>query len=279
MIIRVNRIEMFNEQLEKFPILHNSVLKEIPEIYFSLLRHQPKMQQVQISLHPQGVLFAATIHPKQQKELKKKILPALFPAYAPVIQEKYGIPVHYLSEPTNSFFGYFEIEGGWIGSYSRKLLEETLRQYITGKGHLGIPTVTIRNAMDANSPVNLLIKKEELGIIEKPGLSLADEVPWMGSDLLFTKNNMCLFTVFSPAFAPSYSPDSIAFILTEKISREFPSHSFSYQLEAEGDHYYYTGCISIPTENPAQDHHTQNEHAEEVAGPTPHEDLSGDSCE
>ncbi|MCD7933332.1 MAG: hypothetical protein LUH15_19350 [Tannerellaceae bacterium] len=244
-LFRVNRISLFEGVISGDTTFSDSWSQLIPDIFRTILHNQPELSPVLFSFSPQGVVFYANTTHAQAALMKDRVLSAVFPWYPPYNYEKYGILFSYYTDTEDRFFGCYYVDGVWVGSYSRKLLEESLRCYLTDRDRLQLPANTYR--IDPESPANLYLRSESLDLCfreeDNPAWMLTDY--WINSDIFIGKSNICLFTTFPNDVVPEEWADVVRETFTDRINNFIPGMNLQYQLpeqEDPGDIFYYTAC-------------------------------------
>ncbi|MCD8179508.1 MAG: hypothetical protein LUE98_19770 [Tannerellaceae bacterium] len=244
-LLRINRISLFEGVISGNPALTDSWQQYIPEAFRTILHNQPEHSPALFSFSPQGVIFYAHTTNVHAGLMKDRILPSVFPWYPPYSYEKYGILFSYYTDTDNRFFGCYHINGVWVGSYSRKLLEESARCYLTGRDRLQLQENAYN--IDPESPANLYLRSELLNLCfqeeDKPAWMLTDY--WINSDIFIGKSNICLFTTFPKEVVPEEWADVLRETFTDRINSFIPGINLQYQLpeqEDPEDIFFYTAC-------------------------------------
>lgn len=90
----------------------------------SIIQNNRDLPWLLLSFHPQGVVFYAQAGNSLAGRIEKNTLQKSFGSFAPQKQKRNGITFTYYPDAGNRFFGYYQHEGIWVASYSKKLLEE-----------------------------------------------------------------------------------------------------------------------------------------------------------
>lgn len=88
--------------------------------------------------------------------------------------KKDGITFTYYPDTGNRFFGYYQHEGIWVASYSKKLLEEVAQIQRNRQSYLLPDQDRLRKSFDKNAPLNLMVQSDSLDLY----VSLPDSTEW-----------------------------------------------------------------------------------------------------
>lgn len=243
-ILTVNRPSTFAKTILTKQPIYQAFASEIPEIFLSIIKKNTAITALQLSFHPQGVVMYAKADKNIVNHIENDILRSAFGSFEPQLQTKGDIRFTYFPTVGNRFFGYYQHNGIWVASYSKKLLEEVADMQKSHKNYLHKEQVKLRKTLDTNAPLNLMIQSEKLNLYVKTSDSTQWRVcdRWLGADLFESEGNVCFFSSL-PYHAPA---DTLYRTITDTLSlrleQYFPQLHFSSQSYEEGENMYFTGC-------------------------------------
>lgn len=243
-ILTVNRPSTFAKIILTKQPIYQAFASEIPEIFLSIIKRNTAITALQLSFHPQGVVMYAKADKNIVNHIENDILRSAFGSFEPQLQIKGDIRFTYFPTAGNRFFGYYQHNGIWVASYSKKLLEEVADIQKSHKNYLHKEQVKLRKTLDTNAPLNLMIQSEKLNLYVKTSDSTQWRVcdRWLGADLFESEGNVCFFSSL-PYHAPA---DTLYRTITDTLSlrleQYFPQLHFSSQSYEEGEKMYFTGC-------------------------------------
>ena len=123
-ILSVNRPAAFTKYILSRNSERDAFASKVPDIYLSIIQNNHDLPWLLLSFHPQGVVFYAQAGNSLAGRIEKNTLQKSFGSFAPQKQKRNGITFTYYPDAGNRFFGYYQHEGIWVASYSKKLLEE-----------------------------------------------------------------------------------------------------------------------------------------------------------
>ncbi|MCD7976588.1 MAG: hypothetical protein LUG51_05335 [Tannerellaceae bacterium] len=161
--------------------------------------------------------------------------------------KKYGIDFYYYPDVENRFLGYYEHEGVWVVSYSRKLLEEVALQQVTGETSLPNEPYMLRKTIDPNSPLNILFKVDPLDLYVNLNDSTEWRIQdkWLAADLFFNEGNICSHGGYPYYAALDTMYGAMADTLSQRLRILFPPLQPVFEINKEEDRVYYTGCSPL----------------------------------
>lgn len=243
-ILTVNRPAIFAGMILSKKPVYQAFASEIPEIFLSIIRKNKELSALQLSFHTQGVVMYAKADKNTVSHIESEILSSTFASFAPQKQTKGEITFIYFPDTDNRFFGYYQYNGIWVASYSKKLLEEVADIQRNQKNYLQKEQVKLRKTLDKNAPLNLMIQSEKLNLYVRTGDSTLWKISdrWLGADLFESEGNICYFSSL-PYLAPADTLyRTIADTLSLRLEQRFPQLHISSQSYEEDGKVFYTGC-------------------------------------
>lgn len=243
-ILTVNRPALFARMFLSKPSVYKAFASEVPEIYLSMLQKHTEIAEVQFSFHPQGIVMYAKADKSTAGRIENELQNNFFPSFAPQRLTKGGITFTYYPEAGNRFFGFYQHDGIWVASYSKKLLEEVAYLQRSHKEKLSEEQKQLHKSLDPNAPLNLLIKTAKLDLYVNTSDSTRWRIghQWLGADLFESEGNICYFSSL-PYEKPADSLyQSLADTLSVRIEQCFPPLHTTSQCYEENGKIYFTGC-------------------------------------
>lgn len=245
-ILTVNRPAAFAKIILTKKPVYQAFAAETPEIFLSIIRKNTAIPALQLSYHPQGVVMYAKVDKEIAGHIENEILRNTFGSFEPQKQKKDDITFTYFPATGNRFFGYYQYNGIWVASYSKKLLEEVADIQKNNKSHLSKEQLEIHKNLDRNAPLNLMIQSEKLNLYVNTSDSTRWKINdrWLGADLFESEGNICYFSSL-PYHAPADTLfRNIGDTLSLRLEQYFPQLHISSQSYEEDGKVYYTGCTS-----------------------------------
>lgn len=244
-ILSVNRPSAFSKYILSRQAEYDAFASRIPAIYLSVIRNNPDLPPLLLSFHPQGVVLYAQAENDAISHIEKNTLQKAFGAFAPQKQTKNGITFTYYPDTGNRFFGYYQHNGIWVASYSKKLLEEVAQIQRNKRNYLLPDQDRLRKTFDPNAPLNLMIQADSLDLY----VALADSAEWrirnwwLGADLFTNENHLCYFgsLPYNTTADSLYIP--LGDTLARRLEQSFPQFHVSNQTTHEDSRVFYTGCF------------------------------------
>lgn len=243
-ILAVNRPAVFAKVILTKEPVYQAFASEIPDIYLNIIRKNPEIASLHLSFHPQGVVMYAKADNNIVRQIEENVLKQAFRSFAPQQQARGGITFTYCPDTGNKFFGYYEYNGVWVASYSKKLLEEVAAIQRKQKNNLSKEQMRLRKTLDNNAPVNLLIQSKLLDLYVKSNDSTQWRVSdrWLAADLFESEGNICYFSSLSYLEPADTLFQTIADTLAVRLEQRFPQLHISNQIYEENGKFFYTGC-------------------------------------
>lgn len=144
------------------------------------------------------------------------------------------------------FFGYYQHEGIWVASYSKKLLEEVAQIQRNRQSYLLPDQDRLRKSFDKNAPLNLMVQSDSLDLY----VSLPDSTEWgirkgwLGADLFMNENHLCYFGSLPYNSTADSLYTSLGDTLVLRLEQAFPQFKVSNQTARENNRMFYTGCFT-----------------------------------
>lgn len=243
-VLSINRPAVFARMFLSKPPIYEAFSSDIPDIYLSLLHKHTEITEAQFSFHPQGIVMYAKADKSMAGRIESELQNNFFPSFAPQKQTKGGILFTYYPEAGNRFFGFYQCNGIWVASYSKKLLEEVAYQQRGKKNKLPAEEKQLKESLDKNAPLNLMIRSELLDLYVNASDTAQWRInsKWLGADLFESEGNICYFGNL-PFQEPCDSLyQSVADTLSARLEQHFPQLHITNQCYEENGKIYLTGC-------------------------------------
>ncbi len=243
----INRPGVFSRMVLEKQSFFDLFASRIPEMFLLLIRENQNLQSMILSFHPQGVVCYMPASSKLINSIEKG-LQRVF-NYSPIVQTQDGIDYYYYPVSGNAFFGYYVHDGIWVGSLSKKLLEETAIQ-TSEKQTLMPPEMRklVRN-FDINAPLNIIFPTEDMNLQLEQERTIVWRIEdrWLGADLFVSEGDLCGYG-FLPyeSNITSSMYKAMGDTIARRINNLYPLVTLSFQIDKEEDFVYYTGCTPIP---------------------------------
>lgn len=246
-ILAINRPAVFDRMVLEEASFFDLFASQVPELFLSFIRNERQIQSMLFSFHPQGVVCYMQTGRRDftfmEKKLRKK-----YSAYLPLKHMRDGIEYSFYPDTDGRFFGYYVHNGVWVGSYSKKLLENTADLHKQPDILLPDEMKKILNAFDTNAPLNVLFPTKEMNLRVSQGVSdWRIEKRWLGADMFINEGNLCCFGVlpYQPAITP-FMYRAMGDTIGVRIKEIYPRlSSLSFEVEKEGNFVYYIGCTPL----------------------------------
>lgn len=250
-ILAVNRPSVFARIiLTKTPV-YQAFASGIPEIFLTIIQKTPEIPSLHFSFHPQGVIMYAKANKNMAGHIEENVLKTAFRSFAPQQQIKGDVTFTYYPDTGNRFFGYYQQNGIWVASYSKKLLEEVAGIQQKQKNVLTDGQKQLRKTLDSNAPLNLMIQSNLLDLYVEANDSILWRISnsWLGADIFESEGNICFFSSL-----PHHEPadtlfKTLADTLAVRLEEKFPQLHITNQIYEENGKVYYTGCTGEQTTN------------------------------
>lgn len=245
-ILSINRPVAFSKYILSRKPERDAFASKIPDIYLSIIQNNRNLPWLLLSFHPQGVIFYAQVGNSYTSRIEKNTLQKAFGSFAPQKQKKDGITFTYYPDAGNRFFGYYQHEGIWVASYSKKLLEEVAQIQRNRKSYLRPDQDHLRKSFDPNAPLNLMVQADSLDLY----VSLPDSAEWrvrkgwLGADLFMNENHLCYFGNLPYNSTADSLYTSLGDTLALRLEQAFPQFTVSNQTTRENSRVFYTGCFT-----------------------------------
>ena len=247
-LLVVNRPGVFDRMILRNRPVFNAFASEVPVEFLSFIRQNSRLQLMVLSFHPQGVVCYLQADSKLVRSLDE-LLQRGDKTFSPVKQTKGGLDYYYYPFAENRFLGCFTHNGVWVGSFSRKLLENTAG--MIRKNALSIPFEmnTLLRSFDSNAPLNIVFPTKGMGleILQDNSVVWRIEDEWLGADLFIGEDGFCSFG--SLPYQPGISSalyQAMGDTIARKVNQMYPQLLLSFQIDKEEDLVYYTGCTPMP---------------------------------
>lgn len=241
-VLAINRPETFARFMLAEKSTHDLFASVLPDIYLLLLKKNPSLSHVVVSFHPQGAVMYAQADARQAYLINKEILTPVFNAYSPQQHMVNGISFTYFPVADRRFFGCYQYQGVWAGSFSKRLLEEAAgRQLAYGNAGQAAGRFC---APETAAPVTLFVPLDSLDLY----VSIDDSTQWrlgnrwLTADLYVRGGDLCGIGAlpYEAERDSLYVP--MADTLARRLESFFPSHRFSAQADPDSVSVYFTVC-------------------------------------
>lgn len=243
-LLAVNRPGTFAKAMLSRQSVYNAFSSEIPTVFLSIIQGQKDLSFILFTFHLQGVVLYAKASNQQVESIDKAVLRPLFNSFAPQTQTKDGITFTFYSDLGSRFFGYYQYNGIWVASYSKKLLEEVARQQTTGQISLSPEIKKIYRKLGRNAPLNILIQADKLNLYVTKGDSTQWRISnkWLSADLFTSEGTICYFGClpYSGYADTLYTP--LADTLSLRLNTRYPHLKFTSQANRDSMQVLFTGC-------------------------------------
>ncbi len=244
-ILSINRPTAFTKYILSRKPERDAFASEIPDIYLSIIKNNQNLSRLLLSFHSQGIVFYAQAGNSLGSRIEKNTLQKAFGTFAPQRQKKEDITFTYYPDAGNRFFGYYQHDGVWVASYSKKLLEEVARIQRNQQCYLLPDQDRLRKSFDKNAPLNLMVESDSINLY----VSLSDSTEWrirkgwLGADLFMNENHLCYFGNISYNSIPDSLYTSLGDTLALRLEQVFPQFKVSNQTIRGNKRVFYTGCF------------------------------------
>lgn len=245
-ILSVNRPAAFTKYILSRDSERDAFASKIPDIYLSIIQNNRNIPWLLLSFHPQGVILYAQAGNNLVGRIEKNTLQKAFGSFAPQKQKRDGITFTYYPDTGNRFFGYYQHEGIWVASYSKKLLEEVAQIQRNRQSYLLPDQDRLRKSFDKNASLNLMVQSDSLDLY----VSLPDSTEWgirkgwLGADLFMNENHLCYFGSLPYNSTADSLYTSLGDTLVLRLEQAFPQFKVSNQTARENNRMFYTGCFT-----------------------------------
>ncbi|MCC8197255.1 MAG: hypothetical protein LIP06_01410 [Tannerellaceae bacterium] len=246
-LLIINRPSLVADRWKDKQVLEDIFSQHIPTPLLTLVDKSRNLHPFLFSVHSQGTVLYVKANHSQVQAIEKEVLGTLFSAYAPQRQKKYGIEFVYYPDTENRFLGYYEYEGIWVVSYSRKLLEEVALQQLTGQPSLAADPAMLCKDVDTHSPLNILFKANLLDLY----VDISDTTEWriqdkwLAADLFFTEGHLCSHGAYPYYEALDTLYTAMGDTLSMRLQTLYPRLQPAFEIHKEENTVYYTGCTPL----------------------------------
>lgn len=243
-ILAVNRPAVFAKIILTKKAVYQAFASQIPEIYLTIIQSNPDITSLHFSFHPQGVVMYAKADKNITRHIEENVLKNVFKSFAPQQQIRGGVTFTYYPDAGNRFFGYYQQNGIWVASYSKKLLEDVSNIQRKRRNDFTKEQSQIRQTLDENAPLNLMIYSNLLNLYVSANDSTLWSISnrWLGADIFESEGNICSFSNLPVQEQSDMLFRSMADTLTVRLKQYFPQLHISSQIYEEDGKVYFTGC-------------------------------------
>lgn len=244
-ILSINRPAAFTKYILSRDSERDAFASKIPDIYLSIIQNNRNIPWLLLSFHPQGVILYAQAGNNLVGRIEKTHCKRL--SARSLRRNKKGRHHFYLLPGYRKpFFGYYQHEGIWVASYSKKLLEEVAQIQRNRQSYLLPDQDRLRKSFDKNAPLNLMVQSDSLDLY----VSLPDSTEWgirkgwLGADLFMNENHLCYFGSLPYNSTADSLYTSLGDTLVLRLEQAFPQFKVSNQTARENNRMFYTGCFT-----------------------------------
>jgi hypothetical protein len=243
----INRPGLFSRKILEKPSFFDMFAGEIPETFLTFIRRNPSIPSVMLSFHPHGVVCYIPDASREAGNIEDDLQKTY--GYAPFRQTRDGVRYSYYPVSEKLFLGCCIRDGIWVGSLSRKLLEDTSAQTGGNDAFLSPEIIRLTGDFDVNAPLNVLFPAISLNLRSGQGAAGRQgfEGRWMAADLFVSEGDFCCFgkLPYHPDIPPAIYRE-IGDTVARQIETRYPQVSLSFQILREKEFVYYTGCTPMP---------------------------------
>lgn len=248
-LLIINRPAVFTRMMLSDQKIKQVFAAYIPEIYLSVIQQNPTLPLVVFSFHPQGVVMYAKTDEGQAYLIEKKTLRSVYNTYPAPRQKKDGIAFTYYPEVENRYLGCYYWNGVWVGSFSKRLLEEAAERQRNEVADPGFSAANgIQNfiqSLDRHAPLQVMLPADRLNLYVQVNDSLEWRIQnkWLTADI-FTENGAVCCMGGEPYHAvldTLYA--AMADTLSLRLEQAFPPFHVSTQTDIGQEVVYFTSCI------------------------------------
>lgn len=243
-LLVINRPEIFSKTLLAKEAVYKTLAMHVPEVFLLIAKMEQAPSPLFISLHPQGAVLYARADSEEARRIATYVLKPYFNTYAPQLQRKDGVDFTYYPDTGNRFFGFYEQNGAFVASYSKKLLEETAKQQAESK-HIADEAIgNFRKQSDKNAPLNILVSANPLNLYVQLNdtATWAIQDQWLAADVFVGEGNLCCYgsLPYRAELDSLYAP--MADTLSRRLEKLFPPMLIGHDINHDGKRIYYVGC-------------------------------------
>ncbi|WP_455628214.1 hypothetical protein [Parabacteroides chinchillae] len=243
-LLAVNKPAVLTNVILKHQQLHDIFSSYLPDIYLSILQKTPSMPSTLFSFHSQGIVMYTHADGGFDLLIEKEVLKPLLGIYSPQKTVKDGITFTYYPESGRQFFGYYQHQGVFVASYSKKLLESVAQQQIKNKRSITKELDKTQQLADIHAPLNLIVPANKLDLYVNFNDSLQWRIhdKWLLADVFTNEGKVCCFGS-QPYFASLDTLyNQMADTLSKRIETVFPQLHITPEIYHDDNMVYYTGC-------------------------------------
>lgn len=244
-ILKINKPSDFSKYILSQPIEYTLFASTIPTIYLEIIQNHPTLEALQISFHPQGIVFYAQADEKEIEQMTKETLVKRFHSFAPQTQTISELTFTFYPDAKNNFLGCYYAQGIWVASYSRKLLEQVANTQLNPINQKHTEQKELLKTLDQYAPLNLLIPADSLNLY----VSINDSTDWriqdcwLGVELFSNENHLCYLGSIPHHPASDSLYIQLGDTLAHRLQQRYPQFTISNQTTIEKEQVFYNGCL------------------------------------
>ncbi|MCD8194501.1 MAG: hypothetical protein LUD74_08165 [Tannerellaceae bacterium] len=242
-LLHINRPAVITGILFADTVTKNIFRKYLPAPVLGIITNKKLSSPLYASFHTNGELFYTNVNQQQFNKLQKELLNSYFKFYQPETEMINTIQVDFYPVAGNRFFGSFYHQGIWVGSFSRRLLEESIQQITTPSA----VNKEMSKRVDRNAPVNLFLVADSISQYISTD-SINQQIgwdQWVAADIFISEQSLCFFTQTpklpaNDAVQASYLHAMNTYLF--KLTGGYPTEG---ELSGDGEDTYYSACLPL----------------------------------
>ncbi len=251
-LLTINRPDEFARSFLSQPSRYQLFATYIPEIFLSIISENRLSAPLLIAFHShQEAVLYMRADKKQGQTIFQTTMSRQYGPYTPLHQEKNGTIFYFLSDSGNRFFGYFQQEGIWVASYSRKLLEESAERLRKLKTAVSVePKNAPKQRKSSQAPLSIEIEAEALRLSVRQTDSTLYKIPncRIIADLHSESDRIYYFSQLPYAADADTLYTRIGDTLALRIEHFFPEYRIFNQTTVKGPEVLFSGYGIIQSE-------------------------------
>ncbi|MCC8143281.1 MAG: hypothetical protein LUD02_12500 [Tannerellaceae bacterium] len=241
-LLQINRPSVVTSLVFSDTITKNIFRKYLPAPAIQIITTKNPALPLYISFHTNGELLYIKASEQQFNKLHNEVLNSYFKFYQPETEMIEAIKVEFYPAGGNRFFGSFYHQGMWVGSFSRKLLEESIRHMASSS-----PVAKETNkSFDPNSPLNLFLVSDSIRQYMESNF-ISEQVKWdkwMVADIFVNEQSLCFFTQ-TPDIPETDSIRACYLHAMDTYLSGIAQRPVQGELSTNEENTYYSSCLPL----------------------------------
>lgn len=248
-LLIINRPAVFTRMMLSEQKIKKVFAAYIPEIYLSVIEQNPTLPLVVFAFHPQGVVMYAKTDEGQAYLIEKKTLRPAYNTYPAPRRQKDGIAFTYYPDVENRFLGCYYWNGVWVGSFSKRLLEEAAERQ---RNEAADPDFSTHNgiqnfiqSLDRHAPLQVMLPADRLNLYVQVNDSLEWRIQnkWLTADIFAENGTVCCMggEPYHAVLDTLYA--AMADTLSLRLEQAFPPFHVRTQTDIGQEVVYFTSCV------------------------------------